>query len=449
MECVNPPIDAPVDTHRPAEVDEVGFKVNTLIETDVRNFCVVGVQVGGKWYFGLTGQYGKAASVKLATKDGLVGEHHTFGCAMCFDCDGKVYWRMDFRDEKLSGSVSVFPSFVDITGKGDWALSFSGGVGKKEEVYLKSIDGKLIWRVGIPGEKPWMNGSLVAGDFDNDGRCEIVYGACSCVFCVDGGSGDLRWVYDKDVSICHGRLSAGDVNGDGKVEIVFGTEYSDDADKCLSSMVILDGFGNEVCRKRNILGDLGSTKVHLVDVNNDGILEIVATSQNLCWSEPRHPCWIMVFDDRLNEIYPPIATGSPRLAIGDFDKDGHIEAIGITDYRDGGPLKEFAIVCADLTEGRVRWKIPVSRCWLAGDPIVADFDGDGVDEVLITTGYASGYAYQEGTETWSDVYIVKYDGKIIFTKTFPDMIYQPFATKMEGVSAILPCYDGEVYVLSR
>ncbi len=451
MKEVNPPIDAPFESVVPEQKDEIGVAVRELIDTGMRNFCVVGVQVGKRDYFGLTGEYGKAASVRLATKDGLVGEHHVSGAALCFDSKGKVLWRDEFADEKLNGSVSVFPAFVDITGKGDWALSFSGGIGRQQKIYLKAVDGKLIWKTDVVGEKPWGNGSLVVGDFNGDGRIEIVYGMCSAVMCVDAQTGKILWVYDDGISICHGRLAAGDVNGDGKEEIVVGTEYSDDFDRCLSSMIILDGQGRVLERKRNILGDLGSTKIHLADINNDRILEIIAACQNLCWNKPRHPCRIIAFDEKLNEIYPPIAAGVPRWAVGDFDNDEHIDAIGITDYRDGGPLSEFAIVCSDLTAGKVKWKVPVSRCWLAGDPVASDFDGDGEKEILLTTNYGSGYAFQDGTESWSDMYIIKSNGKIILTKTFGDMIYQPLVYDVDGdgrTEIVAGCYDGKVYMLA-
>ncbi len=449
MSEVNPPIDAPFESIKPEQKGEIGMSISELLDTGLRNFRVVGIKIDGENYFGLTGEYGKSAAVKLATKDGIVGEHHTSGAALCFDSSGRVLWRDDFTDEKLNGSVSVFPNFVDITGKGDWALSFSAGVGRQENIYLKTVDGRLIWKTPVVGDKPWANGSCVFGDFNNDGREEIVYGACSAIMCVDAQAGKVLWVYDDRVSICHGRLAAGDVDGDGQIEIVFGTEYSDDFDKCLSSMVILDGNGKVLSRKENILGDLGSTRIHLADINNDGKPEIIAAAQNLCWNTPRHPCGIMVFDGKLDELYPPIAAGAPRWAVGDFDSDGHTEAVGITDYRDGGPLEEFTIVCSDLTAGAIKWRVPVSRCWLTGDPIVGDFDGDGKDEIALTTNYATGYAHQPGTDSWSDMYIVKPDGRIIFVKTFADMMYQPLGYDInnDGKLEILAgCYDGKVYV---
>ena len=447
-EAVNPPADAPFDSVPPKELDKIGMQSSVLINTGLRNYAIVSVEVNEKRIFAVTGEAGPAASVKLATKDGIVGKHHVRAAVVCFDSDGNVLFREDFSHEQDSCSISVYPAFIDITGNGEWAVSYTTGKQRTHDIYLRKIDGELIWKIPVPGKNKWGNGSCIVDDINDDGKREIVYGFNSAVVCVDAGSGKILWVYDDAVAICHGRLSYGDVNGDGKSEICFGTEYSDDHDKCLSSMVVLDCNGNEVARKRNILGDLGSTQTILADINNDGKLEILNASQNLCWNEPRHSSNLFTFNGNLDEIYPAIQNGCPRFSIADLD--GDIEAVGITDYRDGGALKQFAIVCTDLSTGKIKWAIPVSRCWLTGDPVCADFDGDGQLEILLTTNYGTGYSYQPEEKSWSDMYIVKADGTLLFTKTFPDMIYSPIVVDVDGdglAEIVAPCFDGNIYVL--
>jgi len=449
-EVVNPPKDAPFNSVPPEELDKIGMQSYVLINTGLRNFAIVSIKVDGKRVFAVTGEAGEAASVRLATKDGVVGKHHVRAAVVCFDLDGNVLFREDFSHEQDNCSISVYPAFIDISGNGDWAVSYIAGERGTHDIYLRSIDGELIWKIPVPGKNKWGNGSCIAGDINNDNKIKIVYGCTSAVFCVDAASGDILWVYDDDVAICHGRLSYGDINGDGKGEICFGTEYSDDSEKYLSSVIVLDGSGNEIARKRNILGDLGSTQTVLADINNDGKLKILNASQNLCWNEPRHPSNLFAFDGNLDEIYTAIANGCPRFAVADIDGDGNLEVVGITDYRDGGMLRQFAIVCTDVSTGRVKWAKPVSRCWLAGDPVCADFDGDGQQEVLLTTNYATGYSFQPGTDSWSDMYIVKADGTLLFSKTFPDMIYSPIVTDIDAngfAEIVAPCYDGNIYVI--
>ena len=449
-EVVNPPKDAPFNSVPPKELDKIGMQSYVLINTGLRNFAVVSVKVGNRRVFAVTGEAGPAASVKLATKDGVVGEHHVRSAIVCFDSDGNVLFREDFSHEKDNCSICVYPAFIDISGNGDWAVSYIAGGRGMHDIYLRLIDGELIWKTPVPGKNKWGNGSCISGDINNDGKVEIVYGCNTAVVCIDAASGKILWVYDNAVAICHGRLSYGDVNGDGKGEICFGTEYSDNHDKCLSSIVVLDCNGNEVARKRNILGDLGSTQTVLADINNDGKLEILNASQNLCWNEPRHPSNIFAFDGNLDETYPAIANGCPRFSVADVDGDGHLEAVGITDYRDGGTLRQFAVVCTDLLTGKIKWALPVSRCWLTGDSVCADFDGDGKQEVLLTSNYGTGYSFQPEEKPWSDVYVVKADGTLLFCKTFPNMIYSPIVADVDGdglAEIVAPCYDGNIYVI--
>ena len=447
-DALNPPVDAPFDSLAPEEFDEIGLRSSVLLETGMRNFSVVEVAAGGRRVLATTGEYGKAASVKLATKDGVVGEHHVSSAIVCFDSDGDALFRKDFTLARDNSSISVYPTFIDTTGNGVWAISYIAGPRGEHDLWLTTLDGNPIWSVPAPGKNKWGNGSCVHGDIDGDGRVEIVYGCNSAVVCVDALTGRVRWVYDDDVAICHGRLALGDVNGDGEPEICFGTEYSDDQDKHLSSMVVLNRFGEELARKRRIVGDLGSTQTVLADIDGDGCLEILNTSQNLCWNEPRHPAAVFAFDGSLKECLPPIANGAPRFTVADIDGDGRLEAVGLTDYRDGGPLARFAVVCVDLAEGGVKWTMPIPRCWLAGDPVCADIDGDGAPEILLTTNYPSGYAFQPGTRPWSDMLVVKADGSPVFRKTFPDMIYSPIVTDLRGDGStviVAPCYDGRIY----
>lgn len=177
---------------------------------------------------------------------------------------------------------------------------------------------------------------------------------------------------------------------------------------------------------------------------------MILAAQNLTWFEPRHPTFVYCVNDRLEDLYPPIPSGTPRFVVGDFDADGHVEAVGIQDYRDGGPLREWAVVCLDLTVGTVKWKREVPRIWLTGDPIAADVDGDGIREIVVTTNYPSGYAHQPGTRPWCDLYVVRPTGEVILRRTFPDAVMSPIAIDVDGdglIELVLPCYDGQVYVM--
>jgi outer membrane protein assembly factor BamB len=450
---VNPPVDAPTDK-APDPVDTLGLPHRVLLDTGLRNHGLVAQFIQGEVLFAVVGEGGRAYPARLATKRGVnAPPAHTFAGLVCFDATGRVRWREDFRHDSVCRSISPFPSFVDVSGQGDWCISCIPTLhksGQPGEMRLYEPDGSLRWATPVPGTHPWGNGACLVEDLDGDGRREIVFGNCRETTCVDAETGGLRWSYGDGVSTCHGRMALGDLNGDGRAEICFGSEYADDEKARLSSLFILDGAGKVLHRRRNLLGDLGSTPVVLADVNGDGTAEMIVASQNLVWFKPRHPAVIYCVDGNLKDLYPPIETGAPRFVVGDFDHDDHVEAVGIQDYRDGGPLTERAVVCADLTAGTVKWKRPVPRIWLCGDPIAADVDGDGASEIIVTTNYPSGYAHQPELAPWGDLYILKATGEVLLRRTFPDAIMSPIVLDVDGDGLnelLLPCHDGKVYIV--
>jgi hypothetical protein len=123
----------------------------------------------------------------------------------------------------------------------------------------------------------------------------------------------------------------------------------------------------------------------------------------------------------------PVETGGVRFAVGDIDGDGAPEAVAVTNYRDGGLWVRPEITCVSVADGRVRWRAPISRVWLGGDTIIADIDGDGPLEAIVSTFYPTGYMHVVGAAPWADVHVVRGDGEICFTDTFPDGIISPKA----------------------
>jgi hypothetical protein len=272
--------------------------------------------------------------------------------------------------------------------------------------------------------------------------------------CLEGETGKPKWMFDEGIiKICHGRPALCDVNDDGKPEILVGTEYGDDRENSendRSSIMSLDGHGRLINRMSNIRGDLGSTQIVVVDVDGDGLPEIIHGSENLCFREPRHMAELFVRERYLVDKLDSMPVGGVRFAVGDIDGDGHPEAVGITNYRDGGPHVRPEIYCVRVWDGRLKWKRGLSRFWFDGDAIMADVDGDGQLEAVVTAQYSSGYMQEPGTRPWGDLYIVKGDGRILYKKTFPDAIFSPIAVDADGdgkVEIVVGCYDGRVYLI--
>lgn len=451
---INPPVNAPPYLDTPSPINLLGLPApEILVETGVRNHSLVAQLIEGEVLLVTSGEGGQSTPIKLATGGvgPMAGPHHTFGATICFDARGTVRWRAEFRDETASVSVSPFPSFIDLTGEGDWvitALPALQNTGRPGEMRAYNPDGSLRWSVAVPGDKPWGNGCTNIGDLDGDGDREVIFSNSANSVCLDAGTGEIQWIFDDGVSTCHGRPVLTDLDHDGRHEYFLGSEYGDDMDKKLSSLYVLEEMGQVAQRRRNLLGDFGSTPAVAIDVNGDGRDELVLSGQNLTWFKPVHETRTYVVDGSLQDVVPPIVTGVPRFTAGDFDGDGHVEAIGIQDYRDGGPLRGLAVVCADLTSGTIEWKRDVPRIWLCGDPAAADLDGDGQMEIIVTTNYPSGYAHQPEQAPWGDLYVLKPDGTVVYRHTFPDAVYSPIAVDLEGNGKndlVVACHDGKVY----
>lgn len=451
---LNPPVNAPPYLDTPPPINLLNLPApEVLLDTGVRNHSMVAQLIDGEVLLVTCGEGGQSTPIKLATGGvgPMPGPQHTWGAVICFDATGKLRWREDFHHETESTHISPFPSFIDVTEEGDWVITCIPDLhntGKPGEMRAYNPDGTLRWATPAPGDKPWGNGVTNIGDLDGDGRREVIFSNSAVSVCLDAQTGALLWTFDDGVSTCHGRPVLADLDHDGKPEYFLGSEYGDDKDRKLSSLYLLEDKGGVAHRRRGLLGDFGSTPAVAYDVNGDVQDELLLAGQNLTWFEPRHETYLYVVDGTLQDVVPPIATGVPRVTVGDFDGDEHVEAVGIQDYRDGGPLRELAIVCADVTNGGIKWKREVPRIWLCGDPAAGDLDGDGRMEILVSTNYPSGYAHQPEQAPWGDLYAVKPDGNVVYRQTFPNAVYSPIIVDLDGDGrneVVVACHDGKVY----
>lgn len=434
----------------PGPLDRLGCQWGTLIETGVKHQGIVAQTVQGRLLLASVGEDWRGTPSEWGTRN---------RCSLvCFTGQGRLLWRHDFARPGYRVSNGPWPAFVDLTGHGDWAVSVfvieDGGPGRRAG-FIRLYDaatGQPRWEHRIPDhDYPGGNGSCAAADLDGDGRIELVYGLCNLILCLDAQTGREKWRYDDRIKICHGRFALADLYRDGRLQIIAATEYGDRPDDPAcdrSSILALDGQGRLLRRLSNIQGDLGSTQIVAIDVDHDGRLEIVHGSENLVYHEPRHMGELFVLEPWVTPKLDTVPTGGARFAVGDVDGDGYPEAVGITNYRDGGPFVRPEVFCVRVLDGRVKWRAPLPRVWLDGDAIMADFDGDGRLEIAVTANYPSGYLHQPGTEPWSDLYILRGDGQILHQHTCPDSAISPIAVDVDQdgrMELIVPCYDGKVY----
>jgi outer membrane protein assembly factor BamB len=354
-----------------------------------------------------------------------------------------------FRKEADSGGISPFPNFLEPHGVGP-SIFYASGPDTKGSIgearLVSARHGQIIWCQPTTNQF-YGNGCCVMADVDGDGAEELVYGDQAAVRCFGAKDGELKWVYDDHISICHGRMAFGDINGDGKPELVLGTEYANQDHS--SSVLALDGKGNLLWRRNGIQGDMGSTPAVIMDVDGDGHPEILKVELDLL-NGAKMP-WSGLFCFRGDgSIKYRVDWGCGGMAVADLDGDGVPEAAGITDSRDGGSLAvdRNEIRCMDLATGKLKWRTSVARTWLGSqDPAIADLSGNGKLNILITTSNPSGYGYRKGHPAYGDAYVVNPQGRIVWKATLPDSINQPFVSDIDkdGYNEIiLACHDGSV-----
>jgi outer membrane protein assembly factor BamB len=423
-------LGAPCAPAQKAELFPLKWKVDTALEN---NGVVAGVVDGQRRVFvtGLTPYHGPPPRT---------------GFLVALDGAGRLL----FKISTGSAGISVFPSFLEVRGLGPCVFYAceSKSESAAEARLVNARDGQVIWRQPTSNQFSG-NGSCVLADVDGDGEQEIVYGDQAAVRCFRARDGRLEWVVNDRILICHGRLAFGDTNGDGTPELVLGTEYANP--DSTSSMLALDGRGRTVWRQDRIAGDLGSTPAVICDVDGDGRPEVLKVELDLEHRGKMTRAGLYCFegDGRLRYRAD---FGCSGMAVGDLDGDGVPEAVGVSDRRDGGEPGRDEIRCLDLKAGRIKWSTPIERVWLGcQDPVMADLTGDGTLSVLLTANNPSGYGHKTDQPPYGDAYVVDRHGKILWKKSLPDFVHQPFVCDVDGdgrTEIVLACHDGSISCLA-
>jgi hypothetical protein len=252
------------------------------------------------------------------------------------------------------------------------------------------------------------NNSLVA-DVDEDGTSELLYADQKTLTCYDLPGLTRRWRFSEGVVFCWSLPALFDLDADGRREIVFGSEYNNERGD--SSMIAIDAKGRRLWRSDGHAEDLGSTPAFPLDIDGDGRVEIVKVGLDLEHRQQQEWNHVHVFDAK-GKLLRRIEFGCTGIALADFDGDGHVEGVGLSNTRDGGHNGRKEIRCVDLVTGERRWATPNS-------PLVADVDGDGRLEAIVGAGNPSGYARLPNSEPWGDLYVVRHDGVILERKELP------------------------------
>jgi len=238
--------------------------------------------------------------------------------------------------------------------------------------------------------------SPAIGDIDGDGNPDIVYGASDQrVYArhVDGSllTGWPQFVLDTIWS----SPALADINGDSQLDVVIGVDahnYNGPPRTSQDGGDLYVFSGNGSIQWRAHQDEIIQSSPAVADIDEDGLPEIVVGTGTGYSNPPFNRsvgryinAWNHDGSLRWHTALPERTPGSP--AIADINGDGHLDvAIGALDGK---------VYALDGRNGAILWStlardvfnnqfIPNPRVF---SPVLADVDGDGLDDVLIGLGW--------------------------------------------------------------
>jgi len=207
-----------------------------------------------------------------------------------------------------------------------------------------------------------------------------------------GQSPQIKWWYDV-LDSSFGQSAAGDIDNDGKLEVVFGCYRND------SSVYALNAEDGTLLWRQNTRNPFGGgcndVAIAIYDIDGDDSLEVIVPSS--CNANT------FCFRGKSGEIQWKTQTAGsdspPTLA--DIDHDGKVEILH------GG--FDGHVMCFNSEDGSIAWnKTILSNCWIQTAPTIVDLNMDGeLDFVVGTWAFGTDtnymFAYTANTQKllWS------------------------------------------------
>jgi hypothetical protein len=264
-------------------------------------------------------------------------------------------------------------------GKLDIADAFSATFGNGDGTF-QDVDASIV---NAPAGLAQLT-TVVSGDFNGDGKSDLAVGVSglnpSVYILLGDGTGKYAVSNVYQVSSAPSALRTGDFNGDGKTDLAFGTQNSDST----ASVQVMLGHGNGSFGAAigSLLGpgSVGSPgpTIEVADFNGDGLSD-VATIEN-----GELAVVISAGDGTLESPVSYFAGATPAsVGVGDFNGDGKADAVvcsaaglGVLLGKGDGTLSAVIFPQAPTPPGVGGG---TATC---GAPTVADFNNDGLSDVL-------------------------------------------------------------------
>ncbi len=261
----------------------------------------------------------------------------------------------------------------------------------------------LKWQLGgcngIWCETGWYSSPAIA-DLDNDGMSEVIASAYS-LYVLNGENGAIQWEVDPPGGRTWPGVVVADIDDNGDLEVVVaqGSGY----------LTVYDHMGNEVWNRRPETNELRGLSAY--DLDADGSLELIVTATG-----DELNTYVYEHDGSLRHGWPQLNNDSgygwgiynDNAAIGDLDGDGMGELVIPSDvhYINAYEANGVQIPAHPLYDGDGWGKVGIwedlqveLRGWgqcngvraesyrtnfADGPAVIADVNGDGVNEVVAT-----------------------------------------------------------------
>jgi len=290
------------------------------------------------------------------------GETHVFllegeAIVRALDHSGQTAWTTEPAMTPADYGPEIAPAAGDLDGNGVNEVIAT----KRMGLSAFGSEGQTLWN--IVTDDPV--GSPVLADADSDGDLDVLlatkmfFGGSSKIIAVDEDGG-LIWSYSlPSGDPASATPVAGDFDQDGSIDFAFGTsEGYVGAVSC--SQIPPVQLWPPVRLGEEPIGTLG-----LADVDDDGVLEIVATGED---------AYSLNSEDGTENWTAPLDTTAVALAIGDIDNDGVAEVV----------VGTASGTIYSLSAGVPLWSSTLSAR-PAASMAIADLRGDAENETVVLT----------------------------------------------------------------
>ena len=314
-----------------------------------------------------------------------------------YDIDGNVTTFSGFAE--FPYSICGAPTVADLYGNGTPGIitvpnSTSTEDGKNYVACHSSLDTDgdhkpdLLWRRDI-GTNSYRGAAVTDIDItDSKYEKEIVVLGLNGYISVINADGSLRARFGNSaIASNYGGVAVADLNGDGKKEIICGGEGGVYVWKC-------DGtaFGKQPLFTK--AGSKLKSAPVVCDINGDGVKEILIAERNAAAPDyvyairPDGTC-LAGFDGSASAAsieYPCLLSGeglNHAVSVGDIDGNGSLEVVSLG----LGRVRAWSATGSTVLDCEVSGLFK-SAAWAThlSVPIIADVDGDGVNDIVFSDG---------------------------------------------------------------